>query len=558
MSSLIFCIIFGFVSTAPRKGKKSSGKQQAAVLTGDELIDWNIRKIKKSEPCFFDPDIWSSIPNEFLPDFPKQLKDFRLLLERCMSKYRMVFKMRVDQLGLIGESIQTWLNIINQLIHEDQTAIEDMIGSRNIRKIEPLNERLLQPIKSMNDRLNSVYLPGPPGRILDLNVDWTPREDALWKAYQLGTGICNHIKEEPLKIIAAQARNAFQKIGVLRSRAYSGLADDISKYIIFTSPSTHELYYEGYIFRHICRNLNSNGTNIRVHFMHSSHKHKREPFCRVQVYRILNQFLPGGPVDLFQPFPSRTRGDESQSEQDKDFGDDFESALEQDRFLTFDSMILETLSKQYGIKLTQKGSTSDDNIYRCRYWALSRVREAIDCLVLVENLPDFESIRAKLSAVATNLLGECFSRFENYMRFTVQNVTKSPSYMGAMEFIEKVQKIINDEKYYQYSLIKLLRVRGQDVSPLEREMFKMELNNIDTKEIYKTGGPICEIFKSFLWKESIKLSPAVNEVFELLADMYRAPYFRPRVRHHMIDIYNLWNICSQIMLIPFEASSSSG
>lgn len=551
--SLAILLLVGTIQCKPPKKKKGhSGKGKAKAssvesalleppnLTKDELILWKIKKMKESEPCFFDFTFLKVVEtgeehSDFLPNFVDKSRKNLLF---CRKKYAKVIEDRLDQLGAVGNSLRKWSDVLSTMASERPSEFRNFLTHHNPRKMESPN-LFVEPFREMQENLEIVMNLGGPSKLdedteKNTKIDWAPSVNALWKAWNTGLGVCIHLKEEPLRTIIIQIQEYAKSVRASKREDYREL------YYWITQPDkeTKKLPLQGfYSLRMICRSLLVNPSPWRIAQGALTHDQISDDYCRKFVDIILKSFLPGGQRDLF----ANKKNDEPEEA-------DFESLLKLEK-----AKLEESSSEQ----LVEDLDETDLDI-KCPYVALVEIKDCFKCLKKFKREDD-KQISSLLSAIGSKILKSCLIQYPMDEWFTwletFESFKRTKEYMNALE----KYYFLDHKGYEDLTMMKLFRVRSISYNPIELKFFFQDpVEGLDLENAYKTGADMCEFFRTDVWQASVNADGKLIDIFEIFSEFYRAPKFRLNLRGRFKDFFNLfhiWIVCSQILLIPFGSTS---
>lgn len=552
---LVFCLLFDYGLCFPKKkkGKQKTGVKNKAnkKQSKESTLEDEIHRLKISRyPCFYN---WAS-------DMP--MKQLLKRFHDCRPKYDAMIEERLNQLGVVGDAIQTWLDITEiYLINEFPFRLIE----KDFRKDKEKASYLLSTFKDIDTASKKIleydtrYMhANERGIEFEDNYEiealrykrYSLVQNSFYRAYHLGQGLCTHFKEYPLKLINK----------ILDEVEFSVDRDTLSSYtseVLARETSTGITNPTGrYLFlRYLCRNLRVFPSYLRKLYF-GTPKYYPDEERRTYIEAAINAFLKEGPNYIFNLSDLDDEIDINQNQSENSGKiDSFKSSSEY-----FDKL----LKEEHEFQGNESSSTSEPmNVLRnkpCAFGNITLVSESIDNLK-PDRDPKYKQYLITLNAIGSFILRECIRDVDPAVQELIRELKTTENYKKCLPFMEKLTNFVhdNEREFSEKTVLRMLNVRSEGVMAIETDLFfnKKANETLNLIEAYKTGKDMCDVFSTKEWAEITNNDNKLLELFEQMAEFFKVPKFRTRIRHDSIELFYLWTVCSEIKLLPIDDSGSS-
>lgn len=544
------------------KKKRNQKEKQPIELRDDEMnrryeyfgdtSDY-IDKIKfKTHPCLYDfrklDKFAASDRLSVIIRTRKKVLDEMIACRPALDKY---IDDRLDQLGIVGETIREWMRMLEKLPWTNLQKRDELHEGVDVRGDKFFTDLMEGTLDGMYDRykktlgLNPTTESSSRARKGKARVEETvgsDNEDALgriedgesvqnvlkWRAFLYGRGLCLHLKEDPIRMIYGRI-NLTSNLDIGKCNMNKGLEYlDLFTNLSLINKNAKELSTTGKFFelRILCKRLNVFDTPQRLIAIGKPYKTFDQLECRKNIDETIKMFLNGGSKDIFFP----------------DTGEDPNLDIDLD------------LSASSNIDESETSDSRTDDY--CNYISFLRLRTAHRCTYYLDKFKvDVNEIKIILQSISSSLLRTCFNYYDDEIEPILSPIMRTPQYELATKYIDALTKYLNRKDQIEQTRFHMLEwvlgSRTVDNNYLEVDFFlKTKVEGLDLIRAYKTGDEMCDIFDTDEWKKVYSSDNKVLLMFELLTDLYQTREYRPRLRNDLIDLYNLWEICSKIKLLP--------
>lgn len=567
--AILFFTLFDFSHSGSKRKKGNSKKDPSTSAVKSESIDdsidisfeFNPESTKSlSYPC-----LYKSIDTDQNPVVINKniIKD----LKRCKDEFDEIIKKRLTQLGLVGDALRDWLDLADKLLL-DQNVITKLKGdirkdqelsSAFVKTFESKNEVTLARINRQKDEDDMKELHGngdeesTSASYASLQEDssdaeaqkealdsldeiiFSIRDQLYFQGFHFGTGICENITQKPIGDI-------INRINIMINGLSRTNAKDTFEYELYFSvggDGKRHLVGRMYFLYSVCRQFQSYEGFVKSYYIGELENIKRSKVTRKRwIQSVLSLFLDDGPLNIF---PVVDNEHESISDEfDKSMNLDDESS----------SIKEPSSSKQED----EEESEDDDS---CNSWELRRLGEILQYLKDMKSDSDYLKLVTYTNSIASNILRECLDKFEPHISAELHPIIDDELFIRAQYYMKLVTDYVmkRDRKNIHASLLEVLSVRAKGINDIEKELFlnnNSPDNKIDMIEAYRTGKGMCDLFESLDWIFLMNFDNYILESFELMTELYRYEGFKPKFRCDIIEIYNLWLVCGQILLLPLK------
>lgn len=558
----IFLLIDISICKPPKKKKTqaSSSKSKSKIAsTSSDVPEFNddelkIYRLKESEPCFFDFEIFTITEDSldlFLPEVQQKINKVHKNFKLCRPKYIKVVRERLDTLGAIGKGITEWTSILANIAQSNFQDIEHIVLTRNPHEVTSL-DLLTAPFKPIQDELDRLEMERSDPNFDSSEMenprlrDWPTSINSLWKAWNLGLGVCVHLQEEPLRAISIQLRRYAGAIKNIDRVKYSEL------YYWLTTPdlATSKLALDGiFVLNELCHGLRRNVSEWRVSNNLFLAKDMDETVCRNFINSTLDSFSPGGERDIFKNIEVTSTEEEEV---------DFESLLDYEKKAKeiFPSEDKDDKGKNKEPESSETKSQNGD----CPYGDVLELISAFKCMKAYPRIED-QRLSRLFSAIAVGRLNNCLD--EKPVDDQLDELEKTDEFKRAEGYIRELRGYVESEHLMEgfLSLARILETRSYPIDRIETQFFfKRPVEGLDLEEAYKTGSVMCDIFHTDIWKHMINTEGAFVEMIQVFSEFYRSPLFRLHGmkdrNQRFFDIFHLWFVCSQIISLPIKPQTN--
>lgn len=501
----------------PKKKKSKKVPKKVGESSSPDAIKRNLLKrfveMKKREGgCFLNLDALDDYNCEvYKRQILKARENMNNKLQACHETYEEAIASKLNQLGLVGQALREWLYKINELAILDPELFRTLNSYKGDLRDFPIIRELFEVKIKEFDETPTPWIPfgaerpnEDPSDVSDVQRAERFKQTLQWRAYNMGSGICVHLKEHPLwslyQTVALSRHLSIlhnQEIGIDLLPYEQKLYPDEFGYLTMTG---------SFLFlRYICKNFSNWNTKVKMDIIGKAPSDNNMDTCIDHAERSIEMFGLNGEFSVF----------------------------------------VEELG--------------------CDIKKFYRLRESIRCLVRVEDWKDIKNDLAMLVSFGNRLITGCLESLEDDIRPFLQSIMSSPAYDKTLEEFLGVLGNYMKKEYViieQSSMVHGMAVRSPDTTHLEGEFFLKEgtFDKFDIVQGYLDGTRMCDLFKSNEWKHFINTPNKLIEFYEVFSEFSRTQKFRLEgyaATHPAMTINQLWNMCQSIEILPLRNFSIS-